>query len=201
MGYEVYFPALRESPDIIVGDDMDVANIAALLLMALSCGLTLHLGKILECGSRHGLLAEVTSMGSATIILSLNPHPDKMCTVESVSACFYEKSDPVRLAGPGGVDLSNTRFEQLDTRRVRVTGSTFQPSTRYTVKPWAKIAGYRAITIGGVRDANFIAHFDDIQSAVVEKIQQTLEGQVTPIATPSNSIATVSMASWACGSR
>ena len=79
-------------------------------------------------------------------------HPDKMCTVESVSAhTFYEKSDPVRLAGPGGVvDLSNTRFEQLDTRRVRVTGSTFQPSTRYTVKlEGAKIAGYRAITSVG----------------------------------------------------
>lgn len=188
MGCEAYFPALRESPDIIVGGRAwDVANIAALPLMkGYPRGLTLHLGKILECGS---LAARPTGGGDLIMgrlrgdhFIVEPTHPDKMCTVESVSAhTFYEKSDPVRLAGPGGVvDLSNTRFEQLDTRRVRVTGSTFQPSTRYTVKlEGAKIAGYRAITIGGVRDANFIAHLDDIQSAVVEKIEQTLAGQVT----------------------
>ena len=56
MGCEAYFPALRESPDIIVGGRAwDVANIAALPLMkGYPRGLTLHLGKIPECGSPRG---------------------------------------------------------------------------------------------------------------------------------------------------
>jgi hypothetical protein len=189
MGCEAYFPALRENPDIIVGGRAwDVANIAALpILKGYPHGLALHLGKILECGS---LAARPT--GGGDLILGrlrddhfiVEPtHPDKTCTIESVSAhTFYEKSDPVMLAGPGGtVDLSATRFEQIDPRRVRVSGSAYHRADRYTVKlEGARLAGYRAITIGGARDPRFIERIDEIQASVLEKIRETQSGNIAP---------------------
>lgn len=189
MGCESYFPALREQPDIIVGGRAwDVANIAALPLMrGYPRGLTLHMGKILECGS----LAAQPPGGGDLILGRLRDdhfiveptHPDKACTIDSVSAhTFYEKSDPVMLAGPGGiVDLRKTRFEQQNPRRVRVSGSDFRQAERYTVKlEGARLAGYRAITIGGARDPRFIARIDAIQAEIEAKVRETQAGVIDP---------------------
>jgi hypothetical protein len=187
IGCESYFPALRESPDIIVaGRAWDVANVAALpLLKGYPRGLSLHLGKILECGS----LAALPTGGGDLILGRLREdhfiveptHPDKACTIASVSAhTFYEKSDPVMLAGPGGtVDLRNTVFEQIDPRRVKVTGSAYHAADRYTVKlEGARLAGYRSITIGGARDPRFIARIDELQAAVIDNIRSTQAGVI-----------------------
>jgi len=189
MGCEAYWPALREAPDIIIGGRAwDVANIAALpLLKGYDRGLTLHMGKIVECGS----LASRPTAGGDLIIGRLRedhfivepPNPERYCTVQSVAAhTFYEKTDPLMLAGPGGtVDLTHTRFEQIDPRRVKVTGSAFRKADRYTVKlEGARLAGYRALTIGGARDPNFIAHLDRIQADIVAKIRETQAGVVDP---------------------
>lgn len=182
MGCEAYWPALRENPDIIIGGRAwDVANIAALpLLKGYPRGLTLHMGKIVECGS---LAARPTGGGDLIIgrlrddhFLVEPCHPDKACTVQSVSAhTFYEKTDPLMLAGPGGtVDLTKTVFEQYDDRRVKVTGSAFIAADKYTVKlEGARLAGYRAITIGGARDPRFIANIDQIQATIMEKIRES----------------------------
>lgn len=189
IGCESYFPALRESPDIVVaGRAWDVANVAALpLLKGYPRGLALHLGKILECGS----LAAVPTGGGDLILGRLRDdhfiveptHPDKACTIASVSAhTFYEKSDPVMLAGPGGtVDLRNTVFEQIDPRRVKVSGSAYHAADRYTVKlEGARLAGYRSITIGGARDPRFIARIDELQAAVIDNIRTTQTGVIDP---------------------
>ena len=186
IGCESYFPALRESPDIVVaGRAWDVANVAALpLLKGYPRGLALHLGKILECGS----LAAVPTGGGDLILGRLRDdhfiveptHPDKACTIASVSAhTFYEKSDPVMLAGPGGtVDLRNTVFEQIDPRRVKVSGSAYHAADRYTVKlEGARLAGYRSITIG---DPRFIARIDELQAAVIDNIRTTQAGVIDP---------------------
>jgi hypothetical protein len=148
-------------------------------------GLSLHLGKILECGS----LAALPTGGGDLILGRLREdhfiveptHPDKACTIASVSAhTFYEKSDPVMLAGPGGtVDLRNTVFEQIDPRRVKVTGSAYHAADRYTVKlEGARLAGYRSITIGGARDPRFIARIDELQAAVIDNIRSTQAGVI-----------------------
>ena len=187
MGCEAYWPALRENPDIIIGGRAwDVANIAALpLLKGYPRGLTLHMGKIVECGS---LAARPTGGGDLILgrlrddhFLVEPTHPDKACTVQSVSAhTFYEKTDPLMLAGPGGVvDLTKTVFEQYDARRVKVTGSTFHPAEKYTVKlEGARLAGYRAITIGGARDPRFIANINGIQATIMGKIRESQPAHV-----------------------
>ena len=182
MGCEAYWPALRQEPDIIIGGRAwDVANIAALpLLKGYPRGLTLHMGKIVECGS---LAARPTGGGDLILgrlrddhFLVEPTHPDKACTIQSVSAhTFYEKTDPLMLKGPGGtVDLSNTVFEQYDPRRVKVTGSAYHEAEKYTVKlEGARLAGYRSITVGGARDPRFIAHIDEVQERVMQKIRES----------------------------
>ena len=189
MGCESYFPALRESPDIVVGGRAwDVANVAALpLLKGYPRGLSLHLGKILECGS---LAARPTGGGDLILGRLRADHfiveptdPDKACTIGSVSAhTFYEKNDPVMLAGPGGtVDLKRTVFEQADPRRVKVSGSDFHHADRYTVKlEGARLAGYRSVTMGGARDPRFIARIDELQAKIIENIKTTQAGIIDP---------------------
>lgn len=189
IGPESYFPALGEKPDIVVaGRAWDVANIAAIPLMrGHAHGLTYHMGKILECGS---LAARPAGGGDLILGRLRDDHfiveptsPERACTVASVSAhTFYEKSDPVMLAGPGGtVDLSRTRFEQINPRRVRVSGSTFRPADRYLLKlEGARLAGHRAITIGGVRDPNFIRNIDTLQQGVLDRIRESQRGIIDP---------------------
>ena len=61
------------------------------------------------------------------------------------------------------LDLSNCKYEQVTDRRVRVSGSRFEPSKHYTVKlEGAKTSGYRSIFIAGARDPIFIGQIDEI---------------------------------------
>jgi hypothetical protein len=189
VGCEAYYPALRQKPDIlIVGRAWDVANIAALpILLGYPRGLALHMGKILECGS----LAARPVAGSDLILGRLRDDhfiveptdPAKACTIASVSAhTFYEKTDPVMLAGPGGtVDLRGVVFDQIDPRRVKISGSVFHPADKYTVKlEGAKLEGYRHTSIGGVRDPVFIRQIDALQAKVVKHIRSFQKGIVDP---------------------
>ncbi|MQU68377.1 acyclic terpene utilization AtuA family protein [Sinorhizobium meliloti] len=141
-------------------------------------GLSLHMGKILECAA----IASTPGSGSDCMIgtlrrdsFELEPlNPLRKCTVASVAAhSLYEKSDPYRLPGPGGVlDLKDARFQQIDERRVRVSGS------RHVDKPYAvklegaRRVGHRYISIAGVRDPIFIAQIDDICSAVRARVAE-----------------------------
>ncbi|KNY13253.1 3-methylaspartate ammonia-lyase [Shinella sp. SUS2] len=135
-------------------------------------GLALHMGKILECAA----IASIPGSGSDCMIgtlrrdnFELEPlNPSRKCTVASVAAhSLYEKSDPYLLPGPGGVlDLTDARFEQIDERRVRVSGSRHVDAP-YAVKlEGARRVGHRYISFAGVRDPIFIAQIDDICSAV-----------------------------------
>ena len=189
IGCESFYPALREKPDIVIaGRAWDVANIAALpLLLGYPRGLSLHMGKILECG---GLAARPVA-GSDLILGRLRDDhfiveptdAAKACTIDSVSAhTFYEKSDPVMLAGPGGtVDLRAVAFDQIDPRRVKVSGSAFHAAETYRVKlEGAKLEGHRHISIGGVRDPVFIRQIDALQKSVVAQIHDFQRGIVDP---------------------
>ena len=98
---------------------------------------------------------------------------DRVCTVTSVAAhTLYEKSDPYRLPGPGGVlDLTETTFEQIDEARVRVSGSRVIPSDGYFVKlEGAKVSGYRTVSIAGARAPDFIAQLDEIIAGVRARV-------------------------------
>lgn len=183
IGLEPMMAALDAGADILVcGRAWDPANIAALpVLLGYPKGLALHLGKILECGGQAAVPVE----GSDLILGRLErghfvvetPHPHKACTVASVSAhTLYEKTNPVRLPGPGGiVDLTASRFEALDERRVRVSGSAFEKAPVYTVKiEGARFAGYRHVAIAGIRDPIMIGQVNSIVADVTDRLAQNL---------------------------
>jgi len=72
---------------------------------------------------------------------------------------LYENSDPFILYEPGGhLDVTCARYDALDTRRVRVTGSRWVPG-RYTVKlEGATLAGYQTSILAVLRDPHYVAH-------------------------------------------
>jgi hypothetical protein len=179
MGEEPPMAAIEAGADVVVtGRCYDPAVFAAVpILRGFPRGLALHMGKILECAA----IAALPGSGSDCMLATLDTegfvletlNPDRVCTVTSVAAhTLYEKSDPYRLPGPGGIlDLTETRFEQLDDRRVRVSGSRFKPSDGYFVKlEGAKSIGFRTVSIAGARAPDMIAQLDDIIAGVRARV-------------------------------
>ena len=179
MGVEPFIEAFRQAPDVILaGRAYDPTCFAALpIQLGYDPALSLHLGKILECAS----IAATPGSGSDCMFgyigddyFRVEPlNPIRKCTTLSVAAhTLYEKSNPYILPGPGGhLDLTACRFEQETDSCVRVSGTVFVPSERYTVKlEGARPVGYRAISIAGVRDPIMIAGIDQIVAGVRERV-------------------------------
>ena len=187
MGYEPLVAALEQGADVVLaGRAFDAALSATLPIMrGVEPGLALHMGKIVECGSlvalpraSDGVLAEVDP--ESFVVRPADPA--KYCTVETVAAhTLYEKSDPYRLAAPGGyLDLAEATFERVDDRSVRVAGSVFQPSKEYYLKlEGAALTGYRTVCLAGVRDPTLISQLDDVLERVQAKVRSDL-GSVIP---------------------
>ncbi|MCZ4291518.1 acyclic terpene utilization AtuA family protein [Hoeflea alexandrii] len=175
MGEEPLIAALQDGADVILaGRSYDPAVFAALpISLGFDRGLALHMGKILECAA----IAASPGSGSDCMLGTLYRDAfvveplsdDRVCTIASVAGhSLYEKSNPYVLPGPGGsLDLTNTAFEQIDERRVRVSGSMFIPAKSYFVKlEAARRMGFRTISIAGARDPAFIVGFDKIVEGV-----------------------------------
>lgn len=184
MGVEPFIKALDMDVQVIVaGRAYDPAVFAALAVKkGYDRGLAIHMGKILECAC----IAATPGSGSDCMIGYLNRdsfivealNPLRKCTTLSVAAhTLYEKTNPYLLPGPGGVlDLSDTRFEQEGDGRVRVSGSKFVPSEKYTVKlEGVKKIGYRTISIAGARDPIFIRKIDEILRGVRERVEDNFK--------------------------
>jgi hypothetical protein len=188
MGHEPIIAALDHGAEVVLaGRAFDAGLSASLPIMqGIESGLALHMGKIVECGSlvalprtSDGVLAEIDHEQ-----FTISPaDPAKRCTVDTVAAhTLYEKSDPYRLATPGGyLDLREATFEAVDERSVRVAGSVFVPAPRYTVKlEGAALVGYRSICLAGVRDPMLIRQLDDVLARAREKLAAELGSAIPP---------------------
>jgi len=184
MGVEPVIAALAEGAQIVVaGRCYDPAVFAAVPVMqGFSEALALHMGKILECAA----IAAIPGSGSDCMLGTIDAsgfvlealNPERRCTVTSVAAhTLYEKSDPRLLPGPGGVlDLTGCQFEQVDDRRVRVTGTQFVKSDQYTIKlEGANPVGYRTISLAGIRSPDLIAQLDTVLESVKDQVFQNFE--------------------------
>lgn len=180
MGAEPFAKALRERPDldiVVSGRAYDPAPHAALcMLQGYDPGVYWHMGKIVECGANcaepKGRVILATVRKDSFDLEPMNPA--ERCTPMSVAAhTLYEKTRPDMLAGPGGVlDLAGARYEPLDERRVRVSGSVFIPSAQYAVKlEGATVVGQRTIFIGGIRDPILIGQLDSFLANIRKRTE------------------------------
>jgi len=180
MGAEPYVELLREHRklDIIIsGRSYDPAPYAGLCdLHGINPDVYWHMGKIVECGANcaepKGKVILATVRKDSFDLEPMNPA--ERCTPASVAAhTLYEKTRPDLLFGPGGVlDLRGAKYEVLDERRVRVSGSVFIPSEKYAVKlEGASIVGHRTVFIGGIRDPILIGQIDSFLAGVRKRTE------------------------------
>lgn len=182
MGFEPIVRALDLGADMVIaGRALDAALFAALpVKRGFDIGLAFHMGKIIECGAKIALPMTADSilayLRTDHFVLEA-PDPHKRCTASLTAAhTFYEESNPVRLPQPGGMlDLTDAQFEQIDDKRVKVWGSRYIPSQVYRIKiEGAAFAGYRAITIAGVRDPIMIRRIDEVIERSQQKVREAL---------------------------
>ncbi len=180
-GVEQIQAALDTGADIIIaGRTTDTAIIAALPI-ARGChsGGAWHGAKIGECGA-----LATTNPNSGTILIEFDEKgftvtpmsEDASATPYTVSAhMLYENSNPYQLYEPGGhLDVTEARYEAISNRSVRVTGSRWIPSDRYTVKlEGARRAGFQTVSLAIVRDPRYVENIRewvaDIEVRCTEK--------------------------------
>lgn len=187
MGTAPLAEALAAGADVVLaGRACDTAIYAALpIARGHDPALALHLAKIMECGAQcavpQGTNDSLLGVLRRDHFLVRPLAPQRVCTAQSVAAhTMYEQGDPLWLHEPEGrVDMREARFEQVDERTVRVSGSRFVPTPRLMIKlEGARRAGYRAFTLAGIRDAGVIAHLDVIESSVRQSVCSHLPADV-----------------------
>lgn len=184
MGEEPFIEALAQGADVIIaGRAYDPAVFSALAIKeGFDKGLAIHLGKILECAA----IAALPGSGSDCMFgylqkdsFILEPlSPLRKCTTLSVAAhTLYEKTNPYVLPGPGGaINLYESKFEQIDDNKVRVSGSKFVPTEEYFVKlEGVRRVGCRTISCAGVTDPIMISKIDSITQSVRERVINNFE--------------------------
>jgi len=133
---------LKKKVDVIVcGRACDTAIYAAPCIHeGYKPGLAFHMAKIMECGamcSEPVAAADVMQAYMYDDYFELRPaNPIRRCTVDRVAAhTLYEQSNPYLIYEPDGVcDLTNSVFEQIDDRTVRVSNSAFREAEKKTLK-------------------------------------------------------------------
>ncbi len=187
MGVEPYLEAFARGADVVIaGRSCDDAIFAALPIKhGYPWGLALHLGKTLECAS----LVATPSMAKETVVGTITDewveleamHPAQRCTPESVAGhSLYERAHPYRQAYPGGIlDTSQTSYEQVNDKATRFSGSRFIRDPEYRLKlEGAGLVGYRALTIGAVRDPFAIRSLDWVLGTIRDHVREQY-GQLT----------------------
>ncbi len=185
MGPEPYISALDAGADIVLGGrTTDTAVLAALpLLRGAGMAASWHAGKIAECG---GLCTTHAREGGVMIRVGKEAFEVEplgtlsRCTPSTVSAhMLYENSDPLLLTEPGGVlDVADARYEAVDDRVVRVSGSRFYRKP-YTMKlEGAGRSGFQTLMLIGIQDRQVCAEIEffiqRMHSALVDRVTTTM---------------------------
>jgi len=165
---------------ILCGRACDTAIYAApCIYEGFNHGLAFHMAKIMECGamcSEPVAAADVMQAYMYEDHFELRPaNPIRKCTIDRVAAhTLYEQSNPYLIFEPDGVcDLTNSKFEQMDERTVRVSGSEFKEAEKKTLKlEGVKCSGYRTICPATIYDPETIRHFDSIADTVLRFVEE-----------------------------
>ncbi|MBR2038329.1 MAG: acyclic terpene utilization AtuA family protein [Lachnospiraceae bacterium] len=184
LSVEPVIHALESGADLIIcGRLCDTAIYASPAIMhGFDPGLAFHMAKIMECGSMcsEPVSASDVMLGEITEdSFTLTPmNPIRRCTVRRVAAhTMYEQSDPVHIYEPDGViDLTESQYEQITERSVKVRGSRFIPAPVKTLKlEGTRLAGYRTIAIAGINDLLTIVSIETIEQGVREFLKENFK--------------------------
>lgn len=182
MGPEPFIKALEEGADVIIsGRATDASVFAAYpIYQGINPSMAWHVAKIIECGAATAVPKSHDCI-MATIrddeFFIQTPNSEKILPWKNVAAhTMYENVSPFNLKEPGGVlDTTESVYEQVDDRTVRVTGSRFIEDSRYTVKlEGVEKAGYRTICMAGLRDPILLSQLDEYLSFIREKLREKL---------------------------
>jgi len=189
MGLTPYIRALEGGADVVLaGRSCDTAIYAAFAAMrGYDLGLAFHMSKIIECGAQCALPIGANDCILGTLRkdhFELEPmNMGKRLTPNSVAAhMMYEQPDPYLFYEPEGmVDLKATEFEQLDDRRVRVSGGRFVAAQRPTIKlEGVRLRGWRTIAVAGMTDPSLLRRLDEVEERVRETVADMLRGSLAP---------------------
>jgi len=179
MGAEPFQRAVEAGADVVIaGRASDTAIFASIpLLHGFPAGMAWHAAKILECGAAAVVNRKTPDCMFAWVrkdhFVVAAPDPALRCTPQSIAAhSLYENADPFKLVECSGtLDLTDSNYEAVDERSVKVSGSRFLAADRYTVKlEGAEKVGYQSILIGSVRDPFIIRQIDDWTARLTERI-------------------------------
>jgi hypothetical protein len=188
-GIEPYVEAFQNGADVILaGRSSDTSIFAALPVMkGFSPATVWHMAKILECGAACVVLRKYPDCMFATVtndyFIVEPPNPEYRCDPVSVASHnLYENSTPYELVEPSGIlDTRHARYEAVSDRAVRVSGSTFRPAERYTIKlEGAELAGYQSIIVGAVRDPIILRQFDSWLAGLVKASKDRIRAVFGP---------------------
>lgn len=188
-GIEPYVKALEDGAEVILaGRSSDTSIFSAMPVMrGLNPATVWHAAKILECGAACVVLRRYPDCMFATVaddhFVVEPPNPEYRCDPASVASHnLYENSTPYELVEPSGVlNTVNARYEALSDRAVRVSGSTFEPAKRYTIKlEGAERAGYQSIIVGSVRDPVILRQFDSWLDGLVRAAKDRIRAVFGP---------------------
>lgn len=182
MGPEPIQAALDLGVDVVLaGRSCDVSIFSAVPLAAgFDPGPVMHAAKIVECGAyccepasaSDGILAAIRP--DRFTLRALNPSR-QVTAVSAAAHSLYEQAHPSLIVEPSGtVDVAGASFRELADGAVEVSGSAFRPAARYTVKlEGAALAGWRAVTVGGIRDPGAIRNLEVLFEAVRARVRVT----------------------------
>ncbi|MBR2977064.1 MAG: acyclic terpene utilization AtuA family protein [Oscillospiraceae bacterium] len=180
---------LKKKVDVILcGRSCDTAIYASpCIYEGYDKGLAFHMAKIMECGAMCSEPVSAADVMQAYIYedyFELRPaNPIRSCKVDRVAAhTLYEQSNPYLIFEPDGIcDLTNSKFEQVDDRTVRVSGSVFVEGAKKTLKlEGVKCSGYRTICPATIFDTTTIEHLDEILETVTTFIKENTRHTLSP---------------------
>ncbi len=188
-GIEPFVAALENGADVVIaGRASDTSIFSAMPMMrGFNPATVWHAAKILECGAACVVQRKYPDCNFAIVrddhFIIEPPNPEYRCDPDSVASHnLYENATPYELIEPSGVlNTYAARYEAISDRAVKVSGSTFQPAARYTIKlEGAELAGYQAIIIGSVRDPVILMQLDawlaGLMQAARDRIAAVFDG-------------------------
>ena len=193
MGHEPIAAAINGGAQVVLaGRATDTSLFAAVpLMMGAGAGPAWHAAKTLECGTASTVQRKRPDSIFAWVRddhFDVEPlDMEARCTPQSVAShTLYENADPFLITEPDGtIDSTNSRYEALSDRAVRVYGSQFRKADRITIKlEGAALDGYQTVIIAGVREPFILRQLDEwlaaMQTKLADRVRELFDGSVGP---------------------